>query len=82
MSAPSNFSYSNGKLYWDGVSGATEYEILFRPTSGDKWCMAYFGGNETACDFPEPSGTYSVMGKQANTGGWGVWGTPETVTVP
>ena len=81
MNSPSNFSYANGKLYWDEVSGAEEYEIIFRPTSGSQWCMAYFGGNDTACDFNEAAGTYSIEGKAAGSGGWGGWGMVETVTV-
>lgn len=82
MDAPSNFYYENGKIYWNEVSGATEYEIIFRLTSGTQWCMAYFNGSATSCDFNHPAGVYIIEGKAKGTGGWGVWGTPETVNVP
>ena len=80
---PTGFSYSSGTLSWTGVPGVDEYQIEFQTSAPHSpWIVCYNGGNATSCTFNQPVGTYKVKGKSKESGGgWGVYGTPETVIV-
>lgn len=81
---PKNFQYNSStqKLSWDGVTGAIEYEILYKPdTPIGQWDIAYKGGIHTSCPFDKPPGLYKVKGKTQGTGGWGDYCPEEIVAV-
>lgn len=84
IAPPSNFSYNdtNETLNWDGVVGAVEYEILFKPDDPlANWEIAYSGGAATECSFKKKPGKYKSKGRSSNQGGWGDYGIEETVEI-
>lgn len=83
---PQNFSYNSSSkiLSWDSCPDTYEYQIAYAPSGTTNWSVIYTGPN-TSCSFSVPPGDYIVYGRK-KTGGagepWGVWGTPEPITVP
>ncbi len=81
---PSNFNFDsqNRTLNWDGVLGATNYEILFKADNPiSTWAIAYTDGVDTECTFEQPTGYYKAKGRTSGEGGWGLYGPEETVIV-